>query len=282
MEQEDTEKHVEPTVLSTTDKDGYTAAAVAIGVTGSKRPAEDKTETDSAVGGEIVLSNEGRVAKKLRIDPMTSVIPSSDPPEVDSTPSPIILRVGDVKVPKIQDESRTKDDDIEEDGTKTTATHSKEEPPVLHRGASGDSVGRASMVSGANNADTPDDDDSDRERPLDLASMNAFEYERVVSSNPSALRRYEQYRRSDLKNTKVKRVLQALNPSLAKVNEPYVIAVKGLAKMFVGDVTEMAVRVRRERGEKGALQPAHLREAYRRLRACGVFPSLQERPLSFS
>lgn len=282
MEQEDTEKHIEPTVLSTTDKDGYTAAAVAIGVTGTKRPVEENTKTDEAVDGEIVVSNGGHVAKKLRIDPTGSVIPSPTPPEDNSAQPPIILRVGDVRVPEIQDESRTKDDDADDDAPKTETNPPKGNPPQLQRGVSGDSAGRVSMASGANNSDVPDDNDSDSERPLDLASMNAFEYERVVSSNPAALRRYEQYRRSDLKNTKVKRVLQALNPSLAKVNEPYIIAVKGLAKMFVGDVTEMAVRVRRERGEKGALQPAHLREAFRRLRASGVFPSLQERTLSFS
>lgn len=126
-----------------------------------------------------------------------------------------------------------------------------------------------------------EDDETDDEKPLDLAAMNAFEYERVAQCDGDALRRYEQYRRSDLKNMKVKRILLALNPSLAKVNEPYIIAVKGLAKLFVGDVTETALKVKKERGDKGALQPVHLREAFRRLRNAGVFPSTNERSVSF-
>lgn len=127
-------------------------------------------------------------------------------------------------------------------------------------------------------------DVSDEDKPLDLAEMNRFEYQRVqevAKSDPTAILRYEQYRRSDLKNNKVKRVLQAFNPAYAKVSEQYIIAVKGLAKLFVGDVTEAALQVKEERGDEGPLQPMHLREAFRRLRKSGVFPTSSDQTVSF-
>lgn len=114
------------------------------------------------------------------------------------------------------------------------------------------------------------------EAPLDLAKMSKFEYAQVAKLNPAQVRRYEQYRRSDLKNLKVKKVLTSYNPSLAKTSEQYIIAVKGLAKLFVGDVVELALEIKQKRGDKGALQPVHIREAYRRLRRDGFVPSTND------
>lgn len=123
-------------------------------------------------------------------------------------------------------------------------------------------------------------DSDDDEAPLDLSAISVYEYEQVAKFTPMQLRRYEQYRRSDLKNAKVKKVLLSLNPSLAKASEQYIIAVKGLAKLFVGDVVESALEVKKQLGDKGALQPKHLREAYRRLRQQGVIPSSSDKAAS--
>lgn len=297
MEKQVVEGQAEPIVPVAIDKEANTGIAVAVAVVGAKRPAEEEagtkeaetkdTETkepgteDAGVAEEVASKSNDHISKKLRLDPAAPATPTPATPAENPDQPPVILHPSKVIMPDIQDESRVKEEDAADDESRKEGGQ-ENQPPALNRSTSGDSDGHPSVTGGANPTDAPDDDDSDSERPLDLASMNAFEYERVVSSNPAALRRYEQYRRSDLKNVKVKRVLQALNPSLAKVNEPYVIAVKGLAKMFVGDVTEMAVRVRLERGEKGALQPAHLREAYRRLRLNSVFPSPQERSVSFT
>lgn len=125
-------------------------------------------------------------------------------------------------------------------------------------------------------ASAQDDDIEDEEAPFNLAAMSAFEYEQVAKLNPVQLRRYEQFRRSDLKNGKVKKVLVSLNPILTKASEGYIIAVKGLAKVFVGDVVETAIGVKKQLGDKGPLQPKHLREAYRRLRKNGQVPTPQE------
>lgn len=117
-----------------------------------------------------------------------------------------------------------------------------------------------------------EDVESEDDGPLDLAAMSAFEYAQVARLNPTQLQRYEQFRRSDLKNPKVKRVLVALNPLLAKSSDQYIISVKGLAKLFVGDIVEAANEVKRSLGDHGPLRPKHLREAYRRLRKAGAIP----------
>ncbi|KAI0563393.1 Histone-fold protein [Gracilaria domingensis] len=115
----------------------------------------------------------------------------------------------------------------------------------------------------------PEDEDA----PLDLMKMREFEFSQVSNLTPAQLRRYEQYRRSDLKSMKVRKVLTALNPMMQKASDQYVIAIKGLSKLFVGDVVETALEVRKERGETGALTPRQIREAYRRLRRAGAVPT---------
>jgi transcription initiation factor TFIID subunit 11 len=118
---------------------------------------------------------------------------------------------------------------------------------------------------------------------MDVNAMRRHEYEQVARFGPNQLHRYEQYRRSDLKKDKFKRVLAAINPMFAKIasSDPFLIAVKGLTKLFVGDVVEAALDVRKDCGDTGPLQPKHLREAYRRLRREGCVPSAKARPSLF-
>lgn len=120
-------------------------------------------------------------------------------------------------------------------------------------------------------------EERDGEGPLDLAAIRQFEYEAVSRFGQKTLRRYESYRRSDLKKDKVKKVCQSINPALAKVTDQYLIALKGLAKVFVGDVVETAIEVKEQFGDTGPIQPKHLREAFRRLRSDGAVPSSRPR-----
>uniref|UniRef100_A0A7S1XG47 Transcription initiation factor TFIID subunit 11 n=1 Tax=Compsopogon caeruleus TaxID=31354 RepID=A0A7S1XG47_9RHOD len=103
---------------------------------------------------------------------------------------------------------------------------------------------------------------------FDLEKAQKHEYEVVNTFSEAQMRRYESYKRSDLKKEKMKKILMAINPAFGTTapSDPVMIAIKGLAKLFVGEVVEAALEVMRERDQDGPLLPQHIREAYRRIR----------------
>mmetsp|Transcript_35260 Transcript_35260/g.55083 ORF Transcript_35260/g.55083 Transcript_35260/m.55083 type:complete len:116 (+) Transcript_35260:879-1226(+) len=63
----------------------------------------------------------------------------------------------------------------------------------------------------------------------------------------------------------------------AQIPGTMLLAMKGVAKIFVGEVIDKARLIRHEWGgtEDAPLQPRHIRESYRRLHAEGKVPGMQ-------
>ncbi|ELQ76829.1 Transcription initiation factor TFIID, subunit TAF11 [Trachipleistophora hominis] len=77
------------------------------------------------------------------------------------------------------------------------------------------------------------------------------------------LHRYESFRRSGFLKVNIKKLVnnvlnQACNPN-------FIIAVSGVAKVFVGEMVCKAKEVQDRWGDSGPLMPAHVHEAYRLL-----------------
>ncbi|ELK16819.1 Transcription initiation factor TFIID subunit 11 [Pteropus alecto] len=101
----------------------------------------------------------------------------------------------------------------------------------------------------------------------------------VSSLSEEQLNRYEMYGRSAFRREAVKRVIQ--RASGTTVSQKVVIAMSGLAKVFVGEVVEEALDVCQRWRETPPLQPKHLREAVRRLSSKGQIPVTKPKKVSF-
>ncbi|XP_025411665.1 transcription initiation factor TFIID subunit 11 [Sipha flava] len=104
---------------------------------------------------------------------------------------------------------------------------------------------------------------------------------RVLVSNftEEQLDRYEMFRRSVFPKAAIKRIVQTITGN--SVSQNVVIAMSGIAKVFIGEIVEEALDIMEAQGDSGPLHPKHLREAVRRLRKRGAIPSSKGRKLPF-
>jgi transcription initiation factor TFIID subunit 11 len=116
--------------------------------------------------------------------------------------------------------------------------------------------------------------DVEQKEPIRRSKLN-FDEEaniklQVLVSNFSdeQLDRYEMYRRSAFSKVSIKRLMHSITGTIPSSN--VVIAMAGIAKVFVGEIVEEALEVQRQEktnheNKPTPLEPKHLREAYRRI-----------------
>ncbi|XP_071496745.1 uncharacterized protein [Diadema antillarum] len=118
-----------------------------------------------------------------------------------------------------------------------------------------------------------------RKRQLDAEERQKMQI-LVSAFSEEQLNRYEMFRRSSFPKAAIKRFMQSIISST--VSQNVVIAMSGIAKVYVGEIVEHALDVMEQWGDTPPLQPKHIREAVRRMTNEGKVPSSRRTRTLFS
>ncbi|KAG0438149.1 Transcription initiation factor TFIID subunit 11 [Dictyocoela muelleri] len=86
---------------------------------------------------------------------------------------------------------------------------------------------------------------------------------KIDGMNEKQLHRYESFRRSGFSKNSIRKLISSILNQACNPN--FIIAVSGVAKVFVGEMITEALKIQNEEGMTGPLMPQHIHEAYRRL-----------------
>jgi transcription initiation factor TFIID subunit 11 len=101
----------------------------------------------------------------------------------------------------------------------------------------------------------------------------------VSNFSEEQLNRYEMFRRAAFPKASIKRLMQSI--AGAPVSQSVVIAMSGIAKVYVGEIVETALDVLENLGQTGPLQPKHIREAVRRIKQKNGIPTTKHKKTLF-
>ncbi|KAL0056014.1 hypothetical protein WJX82_006688 [Trebouxia sp. C0006] len=107
----------------------------------------------------------------------------------------------------------------------------------------------------------------------DQARQQADERNKIIMNlmTQEQLERYEAFRRSAVNKGSMKRVLQTVSGQV-NISDKIVTVMRGIAKVYVGELVEAARLFAHESGDSGPLQPVHYQAAYQQLNSQGKVP----------